>query len=190
MRDSCFAFRSREPSQALNTLRGRKVQRRGRRSQLIPVLSDRPPNGFDSHAFRTLVGRHEQAAKIMRRDELVAVVLCRPPLTRLAYGYQSCVAEGPLRRAVSFQRWRFVSSTYDCYDFLTGISWLCGPLRRAASFKEPSRRKPHRTADPGAAEAAVAPRILRQVLLVILLGVIEGAGLLDLGCDLTVARGT
>jgi hypothetical protein len=48
----------------------------------------------------------------------------------------------------------------------------------------------NRTADPGAAEAAVAAGVLREVLLVVVLGVVERVGrveLCDLGRDRAVA---
>jgi len=46
-----------------------------------------------------------------------------------------------------------------------------------------------RTGDPRAAEPAVAVRILGEVLLVVILGVIEGRRLADLGGDGAVAGG-
>src|SRR5205823_9397079 len=48
--------------------------------------------------------------------------------------------------------------------------------------------EPHRAGDAGAAQAAVAVRVLRQVLLVVVLGVVERAGRRDLGADRAVAR--
>src|SRR5438309_8076998 len=47
--------------------------------------------------------------------------------------------------------------------------------------------EPDRAADPGATQAAVAPRVLVEVLLVVVLGVIERAGLGDLGGYVRVA---
>ena len=49
-------------------------------------------------------------------------------------------------------------------------------------------RQPDRAAHARAAEAAVAVRVLREVLLVVVLGVVERARLGDLGRDLAVAR--
>ena len=48
--------------------------------------------------------------------------------------------------------------------------------------------EPDRAAQPGAAQAAVAARVLRQVLLVVVLGVVERGRRQDLGGDLAVAR--
>src|SRR5258707_8458870 len=45
-----------------------------------------------------------------------------------------------------------------------------------------------RAGDTGAADAAVAPRVLGEVLLVIVLGVVELERLTDLGRDRSVAR--
>ena len=52
-----------------------------------------------------------------------------------------------------------------------------------------SDRDAGRTGDSGAAVAAVAEGDLGQVLLVVVLGVVEGAGLDNLGGDAAVARG-
>src|SRR5579872_4523728 len=46
---------------------------------------------------------------------------------------------------------------------------------------------PRRAGHAGAAEAAVAARVLGEVLLVVVLGVVEGPNLGDLGADLAVA---
>src|SRR3977135_4355883 len=46
-----------------------------------------------------------------------------------------------------------------------------------------------RAGDSGAAEAAIAERVLRQILLVVILGEVKGRGVLDLGRDLAVAGG-
>src|SRR5438132_8727664 len=55
----------------------------------------------------------------------------------------------------------------------------------------PSRRygSTDRAGDAGAAEAAIAERVLRQVLLVIILGEIEGRRVADFGCDRAIAGG-
>src|SRR5947209_5825716 len=58
-------------------------------------------------------------------------------------------------------------------------AWCSPPLRR--------RRDAHGTADSGAAQPAIAAGVLGEVLLVVGLGVIERAGLRDLGRDLAVA---
>src|SRR5579885_2160583 len=47
---------------------------------------------------------------------------------------------------------------------------------------------PDRAADAGAAQPAIAVRVLGQVLLVIILGVVEGPGLGDLRGDRAIAR--
>src|SRR5207247_1405173 len=49
--------------------------------------------------------------------------------------------------------------------------------------------EPDGAGDAGAAESAVAHRVLREVLLVVRLGVVERAGRRDLGRDLAVACG-
>src|SRR5215207_6740500 len=78
----------------------------------------------------------------------------------------------------------------------------CGSRTTAARSRSSARRRSRsstarrsgagdarRAADAGAADAAVAVRVLRQVLLVVVLGEVEGPGRLDLGRDLArVAR--
>src|SRR5579885_875460 len=67
----------------------------------------------------------------------------------------------------------------------------CGFSAPAARLYAPlrlGREEADGTGDAGAAEAAVAVRILREVLLVVVLGVVERPGLRDLGGDLAVAR--
>ena len=54
----------------------------------------------------------------------------------------------------------------------------------------PQAVQTNRTADTGAAVAAVSSRILRQVLLVIILGIVERRRVGNLGRDPTVARGS
>src|SRR3954454_507498 len=49
-------------------------------------------------------------------------------------------------------------------------------------------RQPDGAADAGSADPAVATRVLRQVLLVVVLGVVERLVRLDLGRDLAIAR--
>src|SRR5207248_3153609 len=66
------------------------------------------------------------------------------------------------------------------------IRWLrqeCGWNPRGASFRETGG-----AADAGSLEATVAARVLRQVLLVVVLGVIEGRFGCDLGRDAALSR--
>src|SRR5690242_17459381 len=58
------------------------------------------------------------------------------------------------------------------------------PLRGGVSLL----RQPHRAADAGATEAAVALGVLGEVLLVVVLGVVELGRREDLGGDRAVAR--
>ena len=51
-----------------------------------------------------------------------------------------------------------------------------------------ARDEPDRAGDAGAAEAAVAARVLREVLLVVVLGVVKRRRVSDLGRDRAVAR--
>src|ERR1700722_14067923 len=59
------------------------------------------------------------------------------------------------------------------------------PLRAAALFGRDAR--PDRAGDAGAAEPAIAERVLRQILLVVILGEIELRRLADLGGDTAIA---
>src|SRR5215212_7169406 len=62
-----------------------------------------------------------------------------------------------------------------------------GPQTQLSNALLPGRQ-PDRAADAGLAQAAIAVRVLREVLLVVVLGVEEVAGRADLSCDLAVAR--
>src|SRR5664279_3941596 len=66
------------------------------------------------------------------------------------------------------------------------------PSSRSTAAKRPElssgRLEPDRAGDAGAAEPAVAVRHLREVLLVVVLGVVERPRRGDLGRDLAVAR--
>src|SRR5918999_3239121 len=73
---------------------------------------------------------------------------------------------------------------------MSPASYLTAPPRVAARIVARlglRRREPYRAADPGTTEAAVAVRVLREVLLVVRLGVVERAPLRDLRRDLAVA---
>src|SRR5262245_5628978 len=60
--------------------------------------------------------------------------------------------------------------------------------RASTSTVDGRGREPRRAAHPGAADTAIPPRVLREVLLVIVLGVVELRRLADLRRDRSVAR--
>ncbi len=93
---------------------------------------------------------------------------------------------GAIALVGAFVAWRFLPAratdeTYadEAYADVAEVA-----TRASAGFGEADR-----AAQPGAAEAAVAAGVLRQVLLVVVLGVIEGGRRQDLGGDLAVPRG-
>ena len=75
------------------------------------------------------------------------------------------------------------TSTTNRMDVLTAQACLKSDIELEKYSAEPVSRC---LADTGAAEAAIAPRILSQVLLVIILAIVKRAGRLNLGGDLTI----
>src|SRR6476620_11520118 len=66
----------------------------------------------------------------------------------------------------------------------SGATRLISPPRSRPSCLSGSDRRGHRAGDAGAAEAAISVGVLRQVLLVIPFGKVEGRSIADLGSNL------
>src|SRR3569623_1991921 len=73
---------------------------------------------------------------------------------------------------------------------MTGVPPRSPPSRATTSAVRASRRPRSRarTRDPGAAQAAIAVRILREKQLMIFLGVIKIGGVDHLGCNASATR--
>src|SRR3954463_11249564 len=67
------------------------------------------------------------------------------------------------------------------------VAAICRRVQIESSLR-PLRCHAYRTRHTGAAKAAIAVGILRQVLLVVILGVVEGRGGLDFRGDAVIAR--